>query len=379
MKKIRICILSTNRADYGLLYYLLRQLEINKTYESHLIVTGQHLKKKYGLTVNYIKRDKLKIAKTIDILSSENTNHNIIKSMAKLQIELSKFYQENKTDLIIILGDRYEIMPAAISAMIHKIPIAHIGGGDVTKGAYDDTIRDCLSRMSSIDFVTNNEAKKRLIKLGKNKKLIFNVGSPGLEYIKNSHLLSKDKLATELNIKFSERVFLITIHPATLEIVAVKDYFNSLISAIKKYRVDTDFIFTSPNSDSDSDELIKLIERYVKREKNTYLYKSLGQINYISMLKISDLIIGNSSSGLYEAPSLSTPTVNIGSRQKGRLKAKSVFDCMPTSQSISNAISKALKYGKKKTKNPYYAGNTSELILKQINKIKDFKRLAYQK
>ena len=270
-------------------------------------------------------------------------------------------------------------MPAAISAMIHKIPIAHIGGGDVTKGAYDDTIRDCLSRMSSIDFVTNNEAKKRLIKLGKNKKLIFNVGSPGLEYIKNSHLLSKDKLATELNIKFSERVFLITIHPATLEIVAVKDYFNSLISAIKKYRVDTDFIFTSPNSDSDSDELIKLIERYVKREKNTYLYKSLGQINYISMLKISDLIIGNSSSGLYEAPSLSTPTVNIGSRQKGRLKAKSVFDCMPTSQSISNAISKALKYGKKKTKNPYYAGNTSELILKQINKIKDFKRLAYQK
>ena len=294
--------------------------------------------------------------------------------MAKLQIELSKFYQENKTDLIIILGDRYEIMPAAISAMIHKIPIAHIGGGDVTKGAYDDTIRDCLSRMSSIDFVTNNEAKKRLIKLGKNKKLIFNVGSPGLEYIKNSHLLSKDKLATELNIKFSERVFLITIHPATLEIVAVKDYFNSLISAIKKYRVDTDFIFTSPNSDSDSDELIKLIERYVKREKNTYLYKSLGQINYISMLKI-----GNSSSGLYEAPSLSTPTVNIGSRQKGRLKAKSVFDCMPTSQSISNAISKALKYGKKKTKNPYYAGNTSELILKQINKIKDFKRLAYQK
>ncbi len=344
MKKI--CVITGSRADYGLLKWLILFLQKDKKIKSSLIVTGAHLAKNYGYTVEAIKKDKLKITSKINLKIKKTDEKNLAKAMAisleKTTDELSKI----KPDIVILLGDRYELLSSAISCMILNIPIGHIHGGEITEAAFDDSIRHSITKMSHLHFVANDVYKKRVMQLGENKKNIFNVGGLGLDNLKYTKLLNKKELEKNLRIKFLKKSCLVTFHPVTLE----KNTINQLIQlleAMKNFK-DITFIITSPNADTVGVTMKRIILRYVKNNKNFHFYNSLGQLRYLSMIKLVDFVLGNSSSGIIEVPELNKYTINIGDRQKGRLMAKSIIQCKPNKTDIINKIK--LIYGKYKNK-----------------------------
>tara|TARA_Y100001970_G_scaffold293501_1_gene440794 strand:+ start:7652 stop:8806 length:1155 start_codon:yes stop_codon:yes gene_type:complete len=371
--KKKIFIVTGTRAEYGLLYKLIKKLYFDRTLNSKIIATGMHLSKRYGNTYKEIINDGFKIYKKIDILDSSNTNLSISQSVGKGILSFSKFYQKEKPDLIVVLGDRFELMSIVIPANIQQIPVLHIGGGDLTYGSQDENIRHSITKMSWLHAVSNLESKRRVIQLGENPKNVFYCGSLGTERIENFIKKSKQSIEKLLNFKFDQKNILITFHSVTHEKKSPKRDFSQILKAIKLLK-NTKLIFTYPNSDANSKVIIDMINNFVSKNKNAVMFKSLGSNNYYSLMSYVDCVLGNSSSGVLEAPSFKIATINIGDRQKGRMQAKSIINCKPNKdliiKSINHVYNENFKKIVKKVKNPYKANNCSNKIYKIIKKFK---------
>lgn len=370
----KIAVVTGARADYALLYWLLKEIQQDPEMELQLVVTGSHLAPEYGLTYREIEKDGFVIREKVSMLVSGNTPGGTMKSMGLALIGLADVLERLTPDLLVILGDRYEILTAAEAALIAKIPIAHIAGGDITEGAFDDSIRHAVTKMAHLHFVTNAESWRRVRQMGENPDFIYNVGSPGLDYIKKGSLLTREQLASELNIKFYKRNLLITFHPATLEWEKAGRQFQILLDALTDLGPEVGLIFTKPNSDPGGRVLLEMIDQYGNEHGNAMVYTSLGRF-YLSVMAQVDAVVGNSSSGLYEAPSLKKPTVNIGDRQKGRLQAGSVINCPVERQAIVRAIEEAFHKDCLGVINPYGDGDSARRIHGILKKLPDFQGL----
>ena len=370
MKKI--CVVTGTRAEYGLLYWLLKEIEADKELQLQVIVTGMHLSPEFGLTYKEIEKE-FKINKKIEMLLSSDTSVGISKSMGLAQISFAESYDELKPDIVIVLGDRYEIFSATSAAMIARIPIAHIHGGEKTEGAFDESIRHSITKMSHLHFTATEEYKNRVIQLGEDPSRVFNVGGMGIENIKRLKLLSKDEFEKSIEFKLNIKNILVTFHPVTLENSTAKEQFQQLLDAIDELE-DTNIIFTKANSDTDGRVINQMIDEYVTKNSNkSIVFTSLGQLRYLSALQYVDAVVGNSSSGLAEAPSFKIGTINIGDRQKGRIKASSVIDCEPNKDSILKSFeklySKEFQETLKTTLNPYGDGYASKRIVEILKNV----------
>lgn len=377
MKK-KICIITGSRAEYGLLKPLIKKIDDDASLKLQLITTGMHLSKEFGLTYKEIEKDGLKITKKIFILSKLDTPVGISKSIGHAVDGFAKCYERLKPDIIVVLGDRFEIFSAAIAAHISRIPIAHIHGGELTEGAFDDAFRHSITKMSQLHFVSTEKYRKRIIQLGENPRSVFKVGAIGLDNIKRLKLLSKEELEKDINFKFNKQNFLVTFHPVTLENNTSKMQFQNLLNVLKGLK-DTNIIFTKANADTGGRIINSLIDLYVKKYKNnTIAFASMGQLRYLSAMKYVDAVVGNSSSGIIEAPSFKIGTINIGDRQRGRIKTKSVIDCEPKKEDIGRAIrklySKKFREDLKNVVNSYSGGNTA-LIIKNILRDYDMRNI----
>ena len=368
----KICIITGTRAEYGLLYWLLKEIEADKELELQLIVTGMHLSPEFGLTYKEIEKE-FKINKKIEMLLSSDTSVGNSKSMGLAQISFAESYDELKPDIVIVLEDRYEIFSATSAAMIARIPIAHIHGGEKTEGAFDESIRHSITKMSHLHFTATEEYKNRVIQLGEHPSRVFNVGGMGIENIKRLELLNKKEFEKSIEFKLNIKNILVTFHPVTLENSTAKEQFQQLLDAIDELE-DTNIIFTKANSDTDGRVINQMIDEYVtKNSHKSIVFTSLGQLRYLSALQYVDAVVGNSSSGLAEAPSFKIGTINIGDRQKGRIKASSVIDCEPNKDSILNSFeklySKEFQETLKTTINPYGNGCASKKIVEIIKNV----------
>ena len=374
MSKIKICIVTGSRAEYGLLYWLIKKVQSDKDLSLQLIATGMHLSHEFGSTYREIEKD-FKIDKKIDIDLSLDNSVGISKSMSIAQASIAKAYNELKPDIVVVLGDRYEIFSAASAAMIANIPIAHIHGGERSEGSLDDCMRHSISKMSHLHFTATEEYKNRVIQLGEHPNRVFNVGAMGIENIKKLRLLSKKELENSINFKLNKKNLLVTFHPVTLENNTSQVQFKELLDAIDELE-DTNFIFTKSNSDLNGRIINKMIDNYTKKNpKRSVSFISMGQLRYLSTLQYMDAMVGNSSSGLLEAPSFKIGTINIGNRQKGRIKAESVIDCLPIKKDIKEAIKKIYsnEFQKKlkNVNNPYGDGEdyASQKIIKVLKTV----------
>ena len=372
MTKRKICVVTGTRAEYGLLYWLMKEIEADKELQLQLIVTGMHLSPEFGLTYQTIEKE-FKINKKIEMLLSSDTSVGISKSMGLAQISFAESYDELKPDIVIVLGDRYEIFSATSAAMIARIPIAHIHGGEKTEGAFDESIRHSITKMSHLHFTATEEYKNRVIQLGENPNKVFNVGGMGIENIKRLKLLTKDEFEKSIEFKLNIKNILVTFHPVTLENSTAQEQFKELLDAIDELE-DTNIIFTKANSDTDGRVINQMIDEYVtKNSHKSIVFTSLGQLRYLSALQYVDAVVGNSSSGLAEAPSFKIGTINIGDRQKGRIKASSVIDCEPNKDSILKSFEKL--YSKEfqnsliNVKNPYGDGCASKKIVEILKNV----------
>ena len=372
--KKKICIFTGSRAEYGLLYNLLNKLNKDQSIELQIIVSGSHTSKKFGNTYKEIQNDGFKISSKIAMNLNSDTPNAICEAMGNGLGKISRSITKLNPDILILLGDRYEALCAAISATINRVPIAHFHGGESTEGLWDESFRHSITKMSQFHFVAHNQYKKKVIQLGENPKNIFTVGGMGVDNIVSLKFLSKIEVEKELKIKYKKKNILVTFHPVTLEVDKSEIYIQNLLKALNFFD-DINIIFTMPNSDIDNEIIFKKINEYVlKNKKRASFHVSLGRLKYLSVLKYVDAVIGNSSSGLLEAPSFKIATVNIGDRQGGRIKASSVIDSEIDSLSIIRSIkkvySKKFKLSLKNTKNPYGKGNASlrsYKILKKIN------------
>jgi GDP/UDP-N,N'-diacetylbacillosamine 2-epimerase (hydrolysing) len=370
MKKI--CVVTGTRAEYGLLYWLMKEIEADKDLELQLIVTGMHLSSEFGLTYKEIEKE-FKIDKKIEMLLSSDTSIGISKSMGLAQISFAEAYDELKPDMVIVLGDRYEIFSAASAAMIAKIPVAHLHGGETTEGAFDESIRHSITKMSHLHFTATDEYKNRVIQLGEHPNRVFNVGGMGIENIKRLKLLSKEEFEKSIDFKLNKKNVLVTFHPVTLENSTAKEQFQELLDAIDELE-DTNIIFTKANSDTDGRVINQMIDEYVTKNFHKSIgFTSLGQLRYLSALQFVDAMVGNSSSGLTEAPSFKIGTINIGDRQKGRIKADSVIDCVSNKENIKKIFEKlySLEFQNilSDVQNPYGNGCASIKIIEEVKKV----------
>jgi GDP/UDP-N,N'-diacetylbacillosamine 2-epimerase (hydrolysing) len=365
----KICVVTSSRADYGLLKSVISCLDSDPKFNLQLIATGMHLLPKFGNTYKEIETDGFKINHKIKMLSNSDTAEAIIKSMGKGSINFADVLVKIKPDLIIVLGDRFEILTVASSALIASIPIAHLHGGESTEGLIDEAIRHSITKMSHLHFVATENYRKKVIQLGEQPNRVFNVGGLGVDRIKNTKLLKKKEIEKILNFKFANKNLLVTFHPVTLEKNNEESHFKQLLLALKLLK-DTNIIFTLPNADKNGQIIIKLIKNFVRKNLNAKSFSSLGQLNYLSCIQFIDGVIGNSSSGLLEVPTFKKGTINIGERQKGRTQASSIINCKPERRSIELAIkklySKKFKLQLRKTINPYGNGGATKKIIKAI-------------
>ena len=369
----KICVVTSTRAEYGLLYWLLKEIKADSELELQIIATGMHLSPEFGLTYKEIEKE-FKIDKKIEILGSSHSKLDICTEMAKVYEKFAPAFSELKPDILVLLGDRYEIFGVASVASIMQIPIAHIHGGETTQGAFDEAFRHSITKMSHIHFAATREYANRIIQLGEEPSRVFNVGGPGIENIKKLNLLNKDEFEKSINFKLAKKNILITFHPATLENSSAREQFNELLKALDELD-DTNFIFTKANSDTDGDVINKMIDEYVsENSQKAVAFASLGQLRYLSAIKFVDIVLGNSSSGLLEVPSFKKATINIGDRQKGRARASSVIDVRPDKEEIlatmKRAYSKEFEQTLKDTINPYDGGNPSKKMVKILKETK---------
>lgn len=365
-----ICVVTGSRSEYSLLYYLIKAIKNHKFLKLSLIVTGSHLSKEFGNTYKEIEKDGFKIDSKVKILNKSDNISSISKATAAGLIGFTKAFTKIKPDLIIILGDRYEMLAAASAALYSNIAIAHIHGGESTEGAIDEAIRHSITKMSWFHFTATKKYRQRVIQLGESPSRVFNVGGMGAYAISKINCFSKKELEKKFSIKFKKINFLVTIHPVTLEGKILQTHITELLKVLKKQK-NSNIFFTMPNADKDNKIITKKIKKFVsENKKNSFFFKSLGLKNYYSFLKNIEVIIGNSSSGIIEAPSFKVATINIGDRQKGRIQAKSVINCNPIEKEIYNAIKKinsiSFKKKLKNTKNPYKNGDTIKKIMRVI-------------
>ncbi len=370
MKKI--CIVTGTRAEYGLLRWVMEDIKKSSLLQLQLIVTGMHLSPEFGLTYKEIEKDGFIIDWKVDMLLSSDTSSGITKSIGLGIIGFADAFKDLNPDLLLILGDRYEIFAAASSAMIARIPIAHLHGGEATEGLIDEPIRHSVTKMSHLHFVAAESYRQRVIQLGEKPETVHLVGGLGIDNIKKLKLLDRESLEESLDIKLKEKNILITYHPVTLEKHSSESQMIELLKALDLL-VDTKLIFTMPNADTDGRVLFTLIKDFVSSHEDACVFTSLGQLRYLSCLAHVDGVVGNSSSGLIEVPSFSKGTVNIGDRQRGRLKALSVIDCDPKEPSITQAIqelySEEFKSKLVDLDNPYGNGGASDLITNTLETI----------
>lgn len=363
----KICVITATRAEYGLLNPLMKQLQINQKFKLQVLVTGAHLSPEFGLTFKEIKADGFKIDKKVEMLLSADTDTAISKSMGLGIIGFSEAFTELQPDAIIVLGDRYEMLAIASVASIFKIPIIHLCGGEITEGAYDDAFRHAITKLSQLHFTSTEQYKNRVIQMGEEPNRVFNVGAIGIDNIFNKKLLSKVDLENNLGIKFRKYNYQVTFHPETLGEKSAENQFRILLSAIKKQSDDCYFIFTKANADTDGRIINQMIDEFVMDNPDkAKAYISLGSLKFLSLVKICNAIIGNSSSGIVEAPSLLTSTINIGERQKGRIQANSIINTNIDLEDINKAIQKTQKENFENLKdfsNPYGNGNTTLKII----------------
>lgn len=337
-----------------------------------ILVTGAHLSENFGFTIKEIIKDGFKVDSEVPISTLDDSEIGIVSAMSEALLGSSRALNELAPDLIVILGDRFEIFAVAAAALVMKIPIAHLYGGELTIGAYDDAFRHSITKMSHLHFVATEQYRDRVIQLGENPSHIFNVGGLGIDNIHKFNLLSRKQIEDQLGFRFQPKSFLITFHPATLESERQDSHFNELLRALGGL-TDTTFIFTMPNADSGSRAIQQMIHKFTSQNPNAFSFNSLGQLMYLSCMAQVDGIIGNSSSGLTEAPSLQKGTINIGNRQLGRMQSSSVINCSAQKKEILNAINRLYSNEFKSelinSSNPYGTGGASKKI---VEKLTDF-------
>jgi GDP/UDP-N,N'-diacetylbacillosamine 2-epimerase (hydrolysing) len=368
----KICIVTGSRAEYGLLRLVMDGIRETTGFELQVIATGMHLSPEFGLTYKEIEKDGFGIDRKVEMLLSSDTPVGLAKSMGLGLIGFGDVLQQLKPDLMLVLGDRFEIFSAVSAALVARIPVAHLHGGESTEGAFDEAIRHSITKMSHLHFAATEDYRNRIIQLGEDPKYVFNVGATGVDNIKNLKLLDREALEAELSFKFGNRNLLVTFHPVTLENAASSHQFEQLLEALDGLQ-DTHVIFTQPNADTDGRIIMELIEDYVSRNKGEAIaFSSLGIQKYLSTMKQMDGVVGNSSSGLIEAPSFPVGTVNIGDRQKGRIRARSVIDCEPNSVSIKKAFQKLFSSEFQKEliniENPYGEGGAVKKIMEILKR-----------
>jgi GDP/UDP-N,N'-diacetylbacillosamine 2-epimerase (hydrolysing) len=371
MKKI--CVITGSRSEYGLLKNIIQKIKNSKKLQLQLIVTGSHLSKEFGRTIDFIKKDNFFINKKFKIFNKLNKEHEVSQAISLAITKFSSCYSQLNPDIILILGDRYEIFSAAIAALFKKIPVAHLHGGERSEGAYDDSMRHAITKLSHLHFVSAKIYKKRVIQMGENPKKVFLTGSVGVTSIKKLDFLKKNQLEKKLNLKFCNKNFFIIFHPVTLEDKTYKTQMNEIAHALKNYK-DFGKFFVYPSADLGGSSIIKIIKRFVEKNPNSYCFSSLDQAEYFSMVKNCNIVIGNSSSGVIEVPSLRVAVLNIGNRQDGRLKSKAIINCPPKRSIIIKNIEKLLtpmmRKKIKKIKNPYDNGDAPQKIVNILEKIK---------
>lgn len=353
-----------SRAEYGLLEPVIDLLARDPEVELQLVATGMHLAPEFGYTVEAIEADSHPITERVEMLLSSDTSVGVTKSLGLGVIGFADVFARLHPELIVLLGDRFEIFAAAQAALIANIPIAHIAGGDTTEGAFDEAIRHSITKMSHLHLVTNAVAARRVVQMGENPERVHEVGSPGLDNIRRTRLLDRERLACELDFEFHACNLLVTFHPVTLDPGASEAQFDELLAALEGLGNDYGFLFTHANADTGGRALNARLDRWLAGRSNAKAFTSLGQLRYLSLMATVDVVVGNSSSGLYEAPSLKRPTVDIGDRQGGRLAAASVVRCAPKREAITAAIAKALTLDCTMIKNPYGDGHSAERIVR---------------
>lgn len=378
----KICVITGTRADYGLLRWVMQGIKDDADLNLQIIATGMHLSPKFGLTYKAIEADGFEITSKVKMLTSSDTPVGIAKSMGSGMIGFADALNELNPDVIVVLGDRFEIFAAAATALVARIPVAHLHGGETTEGAFDEAFRHSITKMSHLHFVAADEYKQRVIQLGEQPEHVFLVGGLGIDNIKRLKLLGRNALEADLGFKFGKKNLLITFHPVTLENSSAVTQMEALLAALTQLE-ETQLIFTMPNADTDGRTLIKMVKQFVSQHANAHAFTSLGQLRYLSCIAQVDGVVGNSSSGLAEVPSFKKGTINIGDRQRGRLQATSIINCKPTKKSIANAMnilySPIFQVELSQVCNPYGEGGASEKVvntLKSIN-IKNVVKKAF--
>lgn len=371
--KKKICVVTGSRAEYGLLKSLMKKISENEKLELQILVTGMHLSSDYGSTYQEIENDGFHIDLKVSAEKTRDNPIGISDAIGQGVAGCARAFAKLNPDLVVLLGDRFEIFAAATAALISKVPIAHLHGGESTVGAYDEAFRHSITKMSHLHFVAAEEYRKRVIQLGEDPRNVFLVGGLGVDAIYNLPLLAKPDLEKQLGFKFNKKNLLITFHPITLENNVESSQFRALLTSLSSLK-DTNLIFTLPNIDNGSGEIRLLLESYAKSKPNTFLFSSMGQLKYLSCMAYVDAVVGNSSSGIAEAPTFKTGTINIGSRQQGRLFASSVINCEPNSASITLGLKKLytspFQESLKHVVNPYGSPGASERIVQKLCQIK---------
>jgi GDP/UDP-N,N'-diacetylbacillosamine 2-epimerase (hydrolysing) len=365
----KICVVTGSRAEFGLLRWLMQEITESESLDLQVVVTGMHFSTEFGQTYREIEKAGFKIDAKVEMLISADTATAVTKSMGLGLIGFADTYARLSPDIVLLLGDRFEIFSAAAAAMIAEIPIAHLHGGETTEGAFDEAIRHSITKMSHLHFVAAEDYRRRVIQLGENPERVFLVGGLGVDAIKHTTLMEREVLEESMNIKFGERNLLITFHPATLEEGGSRQQMQNLLCALAELE-NTNLIFTMPNADTGGQEIRCMLGEFLASHSNARAFPSLGQLQYLSCMKYVDGVVGNSSSGLAEAPSMGIGTINIGDRQKGRLSATSVIHCEATLDSIRVALKKlydpSFQFSLASMKNPYGCGGASVKIVKVL-------------
>jgi GDP/UDP-N,N'-diacetylbacillosamine 2-epimerase (hydrolysing) len=367
----KICVITGTRADYGLLRWIMQGIKDIPELKLQIIATGMHLSPEFGLTYREIEKDGFQIDRKVEMLTSSDTPIGIAKSMGLGLIGFADALNELHPDLIVVLGDRFEIFAAVSAALVACIPVAHLHGGETTEGAFDEALRHSITKMSQLHFVATESYRQRVIQLGEQPKHVFLVGGLGVDNIKRLKLLDRAVLEASLDFKLGQKSLLITFHPATLETSTAEEQMAELLAALSELN-DTQLIFTLPNADTNGRTLIKMVEQFVATHPNARAYKSLGQLRYLSCIAHVDGVVGNSSSGLTEVPSFNKGTINIGERQRGRLQVASVINCEPTSTAIESALRKLysteFQESLSQVVNPYGEGGAASSVVSNLKR-----------
>jgi len=364
-------VVTGSRADYGLLKRLMKLIDADSEMKLQIIVTGSHLSSKHGLTYKEIEEDGFQIGFKVEIVENIIDAQSTAKAMSKAQNEITKILIEIKPDLMVVLGDRYEILSAVISALLSGVPVAHIHGGEVTTGAFDDAIRNAITKMSHLHFTATEISRNRVIQMGEIPANTFNFGGLGVDALQSFKFLSQEEVEKNLGKKFGKKNLLVTYHPETISEKSASEQIKILLDALS-LKKDINLIFTGVNADPGSGEISRAINQFVESNSNAKYYPSLGQSLYLSTLLYCDGVVGNSSSGILEVPTLKKATINIGNRQLGREMAESIFNCELDSGSIAKSIdeiySENFRGVLSKVSNPYGRGGASLKIFEEIKK-----------